>query len=85
MNIHILCPYAFNLFMSLMWHLIKGFHKNISEDTQKMLQSRNTALPWHQNKEKRQNTDSPLYTDTRYNDEIRYYDNLTVTKALLKR
>ena len=30
-------------------------------------------------------TDNPLYTDTRYNDEIRNNDNLTVTKPLLKR
>ena len=30
-------------------------------------------------------TGNPLYTDTRYNDEIPYNDNLTVTKPLLKR
>ena len=30
-------------------------------------------------------TDNPVYTDTRYNDKIRYSDNLTVTKPLLKR
>ena len=30
-------------------------------------------------------TDNPLYTDTRYNDKIRYNDNLTVTKPSLKR
>ena len=29
--------------------------------------------------------DNPLYTDTRYNDTIRYNDNLAVTKPLLKR
>ena len=29
------------------------------------------------------NTDNPLYTDTRYNDKIRYNDNLTVTKPSL--
>ena len=28
------------------------------------------------------NTDNPLYTDTWYNDKIRYNDNLTVTKRL---
>ena len=28
--------------------------------------------------------DNPLYTDTRYNDKIRYNDNLTVTKPLLR-
>ena len=28
---------------------------------------------------------SPLYTDTRYNDKIRYNDNLNVTKPQLKR
>ena len=31
------------------------------------------------------NTDKPLCTDTRYNDKIRYKDNLTVTKPSLKR
>ena len=31
------------------------------------------------------NTDNPLYTDTRYNDKIHYDDNLTVTKPSLKR
>ena len=31
------------------------------------------------------NTDNPLYTDIRYNDKIRYNDNLTVTKSSLKR
>ena len=31
------------------------------------------------------NTDNPLYTDTRYTDQIRYDDNLTVTKPSLKR
>ena len=30
-------------------------------------------------------TDIPLYTDTRYNDKIRYSDNLIVTKPSLKR
>ena len=30
-------------------------------------------------------TGSPLYTDTRYNDKIRYNVNLTVTKPSLKR
>ena len=30
-------------------------------------------------------TDNPLYTDTRYNDKIRYNDNLTVTQTSLKR
>ena len=30
-------------------------------------------------------TDNPLYTDSRYNDKIRYNDNLTVMKASLKR
>ena len=30
-------------------------------------------------------TDNPLYTDTRYNDNIHYNDNLTVTKPSLKR
>ena len=30
-------------------------------------------------------TDNPLYTDTQYNDKIRYNDNLTVTKPLLKK
>ena len=30
-------------------------------------------------------TNNPLYTDTRYNDKIRYDDNLTVTKPSLKR
>ena len=30
-------------------------------------------------------TDNPPYTDTRYNDKIRYNDNLTVTKPSLKR
>ena len=30
-------------------------------------------------------TDNPVYTDTRYNDKIRYNDNLTATKPLLKR
>ena len=30
-------------------------------------------------------TDSPPYTDTRYNDKIRYKDNLTVTKYSLKK
>ena len=29
--------------------------------------------------------DNPLYIDTRYNDKIRYNDNLTVTKPSLKR
>ena len=33
----------------------------------------------------KENTDNPLYTDTRYNDKIRYNDNLTVTKPSLKR
>ena len=27
-------------------------------------------------------TDNPLYTDTRYNDKIRYNDNFNVTKPL---
>ena len=31
------------------------------------------------------NTDNPLCTDTRYNGKIRYNDNFTVTKPLLKR
>ena len=30
-------------------------------------------------------TDNPLYTDTRYNDKIRYNDKLTITKPSLKR
>ena len=30
-------------------------------------------------------TDNPLYADIRYNDKIRYNDNLTVTKPSLKR
>ena len=30
-------------------------------------------------------TDNPLYIDTRYNDKIRYNDNLTVTKLSLER
>ena len=30
-------------------------------------------------------TVNPLYTDTRYNDKIRYNDNLSVTKPLLKK
>ena len=30
-------------------------------------------------------TDNPLYTDTRYDEKIRYNDNLTVTKPSLKR
>ena len=30
-------------------------------------------------------TDNTLFTDTLYNDEIRYNDNLTVTKPSLKR
>ena len=30
-------------------------------------------------------TDNPLYTDIRYNDKIRYNDNLTVMKPSLKR
>ena len=30
-------------------------------------------------------TDNPLYTNTRYNDKIRYNDNLNVTKPSLKR
>ena len=30
-------------------------------------------------------TENPLYTDTRYNDKIRYNENLSVTKPLLKR
>ena len=30
-------------------------------------------------------TDNPLYTDTRYNDRIRYNDNLNVMKQSLKR
>ena len=30
-------------------------------------------------------TDNPLYTDTRYNDKVRYNDNLTVTKPSLNR
>ena len=29
--------------------------------------------------------DNPLYTDTLYNDKIRYNDNLTVTKPMRKR
>ena len=29
--------------------------------------------------------DTPLYSDTRYNDEIRYNDNLTVMKPSFKR
>ena len=32
-----------------------------------------------------QNTDNPLYTDTRCNNKIHYNDNLTVTKPWLKR
>ena len=31
------------------------------------------------------NTVNPLYTDTRYNDKIRYNDNLNVTKPSRKR
>ena len=31
------------------------------------------------------NTDNPLYTDTRYNDKIRYTDNLNLMKPSLKR
>ena len=31
------------------------------------------------------NTDIPLYTDTGYNDNIRYNDNLIVMKRSLKR
>ena len=31
------------------------------------------------------NTANPLYTDTRYNDQIRYNDNLNVTKPSLRR
>ena len=34
---------------------------------------------------KSENTDNPLYTDTRYNDKIRYNDTLTVTKPSRKR
>ena len=30
------------------------------------------------------NTDNPFYTDTLYNDTIRYNDNFTVTKPSLK-
>ena len=30
-------------------------------------------------------TDNLLYTDTQYNDKIRYHDNFTVTKPPLKR
>ena len=30
-------------------------------------------------------TDNPFYTNTQYNDKIRYNDNLTVTKPSLKR
>ena len=30
-------------------------------------------------------SEHPLYTNTRYNDKIRYNDNLTVTKPSLKR
>ena len=30
-------------------------------------------------------TVNPLYTDTRYNDKIRYNDNLNVTKPSMKR
>ena len=30
-------------------------------------------------------TDNPFYIDTRYNDKIRYNDDLTVTKPSLKR
>ena len=30
-------------------------------------------------------TDNPLYTDSRYNNKIRYNDNLAVTKPSLKR
>ena len=32
-----------------------------------------------------ENTDNPLYTDTRYNDKIRYNENLTVMKPSFKR
>ena len=32
-----------------------------------------------------ENTDNPLYTDSQYNNKIRYNDNLTVTKPSLKR
>ena len=35
--------------------------------------------------QKSDDTVNPLYTDTRYNDQIRYNDNLNVTKPLLKR
>ena len=31
------------------------------------------------------NTDNPLYTDTRYNDKVRYNYNFTVIKPSLKR
>ena len=30
-------------------------------------------------------TDNPFYVDTRYNDKIRYNDNLVVTNSSLKR
>ena len=31
------------------------------------------------------NTDNPFYSETRYNDKIRYNDNLTVAKPSLKK
>ena len=31
------------------------------------------------------NTDNPLYTDTRYNNRVRYNDNYSVSRTSLKR
>ena len=43
------------------------------------------AFPYRHTSWSSLNTDNPLYTDTWYNDKIRYNDNLTVTKPSLMR
>ena len=56
-------------------HLYLVLHE-IKEDLHKVL---------FFNQKSTDNTDDPLYNNTRYNDKIPYNENLTVMKPLLKR
>ena len=40
---------------------------------------------WMMSKQSRVIIDNPLYTDTQYNQKVRYNDNLTVAKSSLKK
>ena len=55
---------------------------------QEALPSRGTKIRRDEEQMKTKQTPhkvNPLYTDTRYNDKIRYSDNMTITKPSLRR